>query len=337
MNKKALLLKQVIEILLAIAIIVIIIIAAKILIATYFGKQKELQAKETLNLIVKTLHSLEEGEYESIMLSAPVGWHIVAFDTQHNKNDKFDKPEKYFGTNLLCICEKNCKICQQINKPLKQADQQANIRIEIMEIWFSNLGTFYNVSKTIPRELINLSEEEKIKFLAYQLSNTPIDVWLKEKGSPLAGIGQCVIDVSTKTKIPKEVILAIAILESGWGKSALAEECKNLFGIKGEGPAGTCKKLTKEYSNGKEIRIKASFAKYDNFCQSVYCFAKLISTSSHYKEAMQYTNDPERMVYAIHGCSGPYAGKPCVYSTDPKWADKVIGLIRQIKREVNVA
>ncbi|WP_051317054.1 SH3 domain-containing protein [Ectobacillus panaciterrae] len=46
------------------------------------------------------------------------------------------------------------------------------------------------------------------------------------------------------SKILASLTIAQAILESGWGKSDLAVNGDNLFGIKGEGPAGEIKLLT---------------------------------------------------------------------------------------------
>lgn len=333
-NKKGILLKQVIEIILAITIVVILIMVVPRLLATYFGRQEDLQAKGTLDLIVQKLNSLQEGETIGCLIYAPIGWHIVSFDSEHNKNNNYDKPTKYFGQNLLCVCKKNCNICQTIKKPLMLESKLANLVINVSNIWLSNLENFYTISYIAPLDDIELSEEEKLLSLTYKESSTAIDSWLREKNSPLAGQGQCIVDTAIKTKVPIEVILAIAIHESGWGKSGLAEECKNLFGMKGKGTQGSCEMPTNEFDKktGKKIRLKQDFAKYDNFCESITHFCKIISTSSNYAEAMKYTNDPERMVYAIHGCSGPYAGKDCIYSTDPDWAKDVIALINQIKK-----
>lgn len=217
--------------------------------------------------------------------------------------------------------------------PLMQGSELANIPIKISDVWLTNLKDYYNISKLQPTEIINLSEEEELTSLAYSPSNTKLDLWLKEKNSPLAGLGQCIIDTSTKTQVPKEIMVAVAIHESGWGTSGLAQQCKNLYSIKGIGSQGSCEMLTEENLNGQKIQIKASFAKYNSFCESISHFGKLISTSSYYKEAMKYTKDPIQMVYAIHGCSGPYTGKPCIYATDPEWADKVIAIMNQIKEE----
>lgn len=332
-NKRGLLLSQIIEILIAVAIVIIIIIAAQRLFATYFGKQKDLQAKGTLDILIQKLNTLQEGETISYLLLAPAGWHLVSFDSSHDQNrDGFKKPHSYFEKTVLCVCEtKDCKICQTIKMPLMQGIELADIEIKILDLWITNLKDYYNITLTKPAYITEFSEEERILSLAYSPSNTKIDEWLKEKNSPLAGLGQCIIDTSTNTKVPQELILAVAIHESNWSRSDLAQQCKNLFGVKGIGTNGSCEMLTKENLEGKEVEIKDIFSKYSTACQSIMDFGKIISTSLNYQDAMNYTKDMDRMVYAIHGCSGPYTGQQCIYATDPQWADKVIAIINQIK------
>lgn len=155
-------LKQVLEIILAIMIILILIFAATRLFETYFGKQKEMQAKGTLDRITKILNSLAEAETESYLLQTPNNWHIVAFDAQHSQNKEYVKSSKYFQQNVLCICEKkDCKICQTIKMPLKKDNELAIIKIEPSEIWLTNMKDHYEISKTKPTIAMALTEEEK--------------------------------------------------------------------------------------------------------------------------------------------------------------------------------
>lgn len=165
-------LKQILEIILAIMIIIILIFAAQRLFATYFGKQKEMQAKGTLDRLTQILNNLTEAESKNYFLYAPIGWHIVAFDAQHNKNKDYIKPSKYFQQNILCICEKKeCKICQTIKLPLKKDNELAIIQIQISEIWLTNMKEYYNVSKIKPTIPISLTEEEKAE-IQLQLKQT---------------------------------------------------------------------------------------------------------------------------------------------------------------------
>ncbi len=152
-NKRGLLLlKQIIELIIAVIVILILIYMSVVLFRTYFGRQEDLQAQGTLDRIVQKLESLEEAETNSYTLLSPAGWHIVAFDAEHNFNGKFEKPGSMFQQNILCLCEKKCdtKFCRAISLPLKQQDKLVNIEIKIVDIWLSHKIDYYEVTKIEP-------------------------------------------------------------------------------------------------------------------------------------------------------------------------------------------
>lgn len=170
-NKRGLLLlKQIIELIIAVLAIVLIIYAGTVLFRSYFGNQREMQAKGTLEEITKVIDTTKIGETESYGLSAPSGWYLVSFDANHNLNKKFQKPS--FQDNLICVCRKKCtsELCLSIKKPLKQKDQLVNLKIEILDLWITNKKDYYEISKINPTiEAKKLSEKEKANvLLAYQ-------------------------------------------------------------------------------------------------------------------------------------------------------------------------
>ncbi|WP_083789262.1 glucosaminidase domain-containing protein [Caldicellulosiruptor kronotskyensis] len=64
------------------------------------------------------------------------------------------------------------------------------------------------------------------------------------------------------------------MLESNYGKSVPVDKktgqySYDLFGIKGEGPAGSVTVTTTEYVNGKKIKIEDRFRAYNNFEESI--------------------------------------------------------------------
>lgn len=83
-----------------------------------------------------------------------------------------------------------------------------------------------------------------------------------------------------KTGVLASVTLAQAINESGWGKSGLAQNSNNMFGMKTslsgntwsgsvwDGKSYTEVKTTEEY-NGKKVTITAKFRKYSSVAQSI--------------------------------------------------------------------
>lgn len=76
----------------------------------------------------------------------------------------------------------------------------------------------------------------------------------------------------TKYRILPSLTIAQAILESGWGKSRLAGECHNYFGMKWTKGCG-CK--CKEYNTGEQkpdgtrYVVKARFRSYDTMADGI--------------------------------------------------------------------
>jgi len=122
-----------------------------------------------------------------------------------------------------------------------------------------------------------------------------------------------------QTGVPASVTIAQAILETGWGKHTIGS-ARNLFGIKGKGPAGTVKAPTKEYINGKWVTVLADFAKYDNFEQSITEHAKFFIRNRRYTVALQFKKNPDRFAREIHKAG---------YATAPNYSDKLIALMKK--------
>ena len=81
-------------------------------------------------------------------------------------------------------------------------------------------------------------------------------------------IGNAAIKHYNKYKILPSLTIAQAILESGWGKSALAKDCKNFFGMKWvEGCGCKCKtyKTSEQRSDGSYYIVSAKFRKYSSY------------------------------------------------------------------------
>lgn len=82
-----------------------------------------------------------------------------------------------------------------------------------------------------------------------------------------------------RTKILASLTIAQAILESGWGTSALCRKSNNLFGIKGKGESYK----TFEYINGKRVDIVDSFKVYPDWETSVADHSNLFLRLSRYQ------------------------------------------------------
>ncbi|NLV94655.1 MAG: hypothetical protein GX031_08945 [Candidatus Riflebacteria bacterium] len=122
------------------------------------------------------------------------------------------------------------------------------------------------------------------------------------------------------TGVPASVTIAQAILETGWGRSSIGD-AKNLFGIKGTGPAGTTRVSTQECYNGQFVTIQDGFRRYNSWQESIDDHAKLLQNSRYGGALNQYkqTKNADNYARGIH-----QAG----YATDPNYANKLINLMK---------
>ncbi len=125
-----------------------------------------------------------------------------------------------------------------------------------------------------------------------------------------------------KYGIPASVTLAQAILESGWGQSALAKKANNFFGIKAVGAiAGSYVEFpTEEFVDGRRVREMAKFARYPSPAASFDAHAVLLSLSPRYEPAMAACGDPSQFAQELQACG---------YSTNPNYAAALRKLIAE--------
>jgi flagellum-specific peptidoglycan hydrolase FlgJ len=122
--------------------------------------------------------------------------------------------------------------------------------------------------------------------------------------------------------VPASVTVAQAILESDWGRSRLARQGNNLFGIKAlgsaTGPAGVVSLGTWEVVNGSNIMIQAPFKAYYTLQQSIDDHAGFFTRNRRYAAALAVGDDAQAFARAIQDAG---------YATDPSYASKLIGLM----------
>ena len=133
--------------------------------------------------------------------------------------------------------------------------------------------------------------------------------------------------LATKRRILPSVSLAQAILESNWGKSELARNGKNLFGIKAaeDWTGEVYNKSTKEQDKaGNESTIRADFRKYKSWKESVVdhdeFFVVPAWREDYYKKVLDAKNWEEQ----CNALTGTYA-------TDIQYAEKLKDIIRKYK------
>jgi flagellum-specific peptidoglycan hydrolase FlgJ len=126
-----------------------------------------------------------------------------------------------------------------------------------------------------------------------------------------------------KTNMPMEVMIAQAILESGWGGSDLAVDYHNYFGIKEyRKKADAAKMNTYEYINGEKKKVKANFRKY---CSPEDCLA---DRTDWFMNNYRYDDlDFETIDWVDFTLELKNRG----YATDPHYDIKLIRIIKKYK------
>lgn len=117
---------------------------------------------------------------------------------------------------------------------------------------------------------------------------------------------------------PAAIILAMACLESNYGKSAPGN---NFFGIKAD-PSWRGRRFeakTWEDLDGKRVEISAWFRAYDDPTDSFRDLAEFLERNPRYGEALRWKHDPERFIGEVWEAG---------YATDGDYPKKVLGIVR---------
>ena len=143
----------------------------------------------------------------------------------------------------------------------------------------------------------------------------------------IAQLSQPAKIASAQSGIPHHLILAQAALESGWGqRQILTRDGKpsyNVFGIKASGnwKGETTDIMTTEYEHGEAKKVRATFRVYGSYFEALNDYVKLISNNPRYA-AVANAQSAEQGAQALQAAG---------YATDPKYAQKLVGMIQQFK------
>lgn len=123
-----------------------------------------------------------------------------------------------------------------------------------------------------------------------------------------------------QTHLFASITIAQAILESDWGRSDLALEANNLFGIKGTFNEQSSIMPTEEFIDGEQITIDDSFKKYSTIQESMVDHMEFLNGGTY--EAIKTSQNYREAAIALQ--NGGYA-------TDPEYAEKLIALIEEFQ------
>ncbi len=120
----------------------------------------------------------------------------------------------------------------------------------------------------------------------------------------ISAIAPGAVAAQRKYGVPAAVTIAQAIEESGWGRSELATQDHNLFGIKGTGPAGTDPRPTREYEDGQWVTRITLFRVYHNVAECIDDHGKLLAASTYFRRAMAVRQIPNAFAATLTGVYG---------------------------------
>lgn len=121
--------------------------------------------------------------------------------------------------------------------------------------------------------------------------------------------------------IPASVTIAQAIHESDWGRSDLAQDGRNYFGIKAFGRAGSAGYVwlpTAEFEDGQWVWTQAAFRAYRTVADSVADHHRFLLENSRYRAALQVGGDAEAFAWGLQRAG---------YASDPGYAAKLLALM----------
>ncbi|MGM9904164.1 MAG: glycoside hydrolase family 73 protein [Enterococcus sp.] len=121
------------------------------------------------------------------------------------------------------------------------------------------------------------------------------------------------------------VMIAQAIVESGWGKSALASAPNyNLFGIKGSYNGQSVVMPTSEYINGQWITVNAAFRKYPSYSESLQDNVTVLKTTSFQPGVYYYSGAWKSNTKSYKDATAWLTGR---YATAPTYATTLNNVI----------
>ncbi|ETO40746.1 putative phage protein [Fructilactobacillus florum 8D] len=115
------------------------------------------------------------------------------------------------------------------------------------------------------------------------------------------------------------IAISQAIIESGWGKSGLASQYHNLFGIKGSYNGQSVSLPTQEFQGGGYVSINDSFRAYPDWSTSIQDYGAFLKGNSRYSNLLGI-RDYTQVAQLLHQDG---------YATSPEYAQTLISCIQR--------
>ena len=190
-------------------------------------------------------------------------------------------------------------------------------------------GTFY--PNPLAKKWANEELRQEHTKWAQELGLVSKEMRYKTKKEFIKELGYCVDYINFTTpidkRVPIEMLVGQAVLESGWGTSRFAKEANNLFGIRVfKSTAPHLLPLGVEKWQGWGVRV------FKTKCDSVKEYIRLLNEHPAYEEfrtlraQMQATNQPLDSVKLIKTLKA--------FSTTTDYASRVINMMSKIEKEL---
>jgi len=133
----------------------------------------------------------------------------------------------------------------------------------------------------------------------------------------LSTIADAALESSRNNKIPPSIILAQAALESGWGRSRLAQRHHNIFGIKATGSQDATLLNTLEFGQKGAHIVQARFRTFSSIQASIAHHGELLSSDHRYESTRSVGNNWRAVLAEL----AP------MYASDPGYAASISQII----------
>jgi flagellum-specific peptidoglycan hydrolase FlgJ len=138
-------------------------------------------------------------------------------------------------------------------------------------------------------------------------------------------IGWSAQDVAANNDLYASVMIAQAILESGYGTSTLSNApYYNLFGVKGSYNGQSVYLPTSEYLNGQWVEMNEPFRQYNSYWESFQDQANVLRSTSFATDTAHYSGVWKSQTTSFYDATNYLTGR---YATDPGYAQKLNWLI----------
>lgn len=242
----------------------------------------------------------------------------LGFEQDTSVNDK----DNNLGFNITQIVPIENKQSQPVKSVLDGQLEPDFELISAVENDNSNLRIEYELNHPVVTTALEAEFEEN------SITDIPSNITQDEvvANSPqefVDQVSQHAVPAAERLGVSTDVLIAIAALETGWGKHFPANSdasSNNYFGIKADArwEGDRLNSQTLEFEDGVFNKQNESFRVYSDLTESFNDFAEFLLKNDRYSNALEVAGDAAKFLQEIQKAG---------YATDPNYADKVLNVL----------